>query len=197
MNMERQRVLTLIFEQIQPNDIVLTTTGLISRESFVLDDRPGNFYMIGSMGLLSSIGLGLALLKPDRRVFVLEGDGSTLMGLGTLPMIGFEMPQNLRHFILDNEVYDSTGGQPSISTEIDLTSIAKAAGYTFQTSVNDEEALSQAIHDMDSSAGPALVLAKIKASSGHFSGPRVSHSPEEIRDRFMEVVNAPGVDGSV
>lgn len=196
MDMERRRALTLIFEQIQPDDIVLTTTGLISRESFILDDRPGNFYMIGSMGLLSSIGLGLSLLKPDRRVFVLEGDGSTLMGLGTLPMIGFEAPSNLRHFVLDNEAYDSTGGQPSISAEIDLTSIAEAAGYTYHTSVNNEEAFSQAIHDMDSVDGPALVLAKVQPSSGHFDGPRVSHSPEEIRDRFMEVVNSPSGSGS-
>jgi thiamine pyrophosphate-dependent acetolactate synthase large subunit-like protein len=191
MDMERQRALAVIFEQIQPDDIVLTTTGLISRESFVLDDRPGTFYMIGSMGLLSSIGLGLALLKPDRRVYLLEGDGSTLMGLGTLPMIGFEMPGNLLHFVLDNEAYDSTGGQPSITTEVDLTSIAGAAGYTYHTTVRNEEALREAIYDVRANDGPALVLAKTDQSSGHYSGPRVSHTPEEIRDRFMGAVNGP------
>jgi len=191
MEMDRQRALAVIFEQIQPDDIVLTTTGLISRESFVLDDRPGTFYMIGSMGLLSSIGLGLALLNPDRRIYVLEGDGSTLMALGTLPMIGFEMPHNLLHFVLDNESYDSTGGQPSITTRIDLTSMAEAAGYRYHNSVGNEEALRGAIYDARSIGGPSLVLAKIEKSGGHYSGPRVSHSPEEIRDRFMGVVNGP------
>lgn len=191
MDMERQRALAVIFEQIQPDDIVLTTTGLISRESFVLDDRPGTFYMIGSMGLLSSIGLGLALLNPDRRIYVLEGDGSTLMSLGTLPMIGFEAPRNLLHFVLDNEAYDSTGGQPSVTTRIDLTSIAESAGYAFHSIVGNEEALRDAIYDARSTNGPSLVLAKIDKSDGHFSGPRVSHSPEEIRDRFMGVVNGP------
>ena len=84
---ERYRAIEKILEHVAPSDLVLSTTGMISREVFMTRDRPENFYMIGSMGLLSSFGLGLALLAPQQRVFVLEGDGSALMSLGTLPLI--------------------------------------------------------------------------------------------------------------
>ena len=108
----RYRAIEKILEQVESGDVVLSTTGMISREVFQTKDRPGNFYMLGSMGLLSSFGLGLALLQPDRRVFVLEGDGSALMSLGTLPLIAAEQVANLIHLVLDNEAYESTGGQP-------------------------------------------------------------------------------------
>ena len=98
---------------------------MISREVFFTNDRPGNFYMIGSMGLLSSFGLGLALQFPEKKVYILEGDGSALMSLGTLPLIATESPKNLFHVILDNEAYESTGSQPSISSKVDLDEIAK------------------------------------------------------------------------
>ena len=92
---ERYKAIVTILEHIGTDDLVLSTTGMISREVFLSHDRPGNFYMIGSMGLLSSFGLGLALLTPEQRVFILEGDGSALMSLGTLPLIASEGPANL------------------------------------------------------------------------------------------------------
>ncbi len=101
----RYEAIEKILEHVQADDLILSTTGMISREVFMTDDRPGNFYMIGSMGLLSSFGLGLALLTPGQRAFVLEGDGSALMSLGTLPLIAAERPGNLVHIILDNEAY--------------------------------------------------------------------------------------------
>ena len=109
----RYQAIEKILEHAQADDLILSTTGMISREVFMTQDRPGNFYMIGSMGLLSSFGLGLALLTPEKRAFVLEGDGSALMSLGTLPLIAVEAPANLVHVILDNEAYESTGAQPS------------------------------------------------------------------------------------
>ena len=98
----RITAISVILESVEPDDLVLSTTGMISREVFVTDDRPANFYMLGSMGLLSSFGLGLALQFPDKRVYILEGDGSALMSLGALPLIAAERPQNLIHIILDN-----------------------------------------------------------------------------------------------
>ena len=128
---DRYRAIEKILERREPGDLVLSTTGMISREVFVIDDQPENFYMLGSMGLLSSLGLGLTLLMPERRVFVLEGDGSTLMSLGTLPLIAVEGPPNLVHVILDNEAYESTGSQPSISSEVDLAQVAKSSVRTW------------------------------------------------------------------
>lgn len=183
-DMVRRQAIDIVFEQVGGDDLVLTTTGLISRESFASHDRPGNFYMIGSMGLLSSIGLGLALLKPSRRVFVLEGDGSALMSLGAIPLIATEAPRNLLHVILDNEAYESTGGQPSITSRVDLAGIAEAAGYARSVAVRTENELRNELAVALAGTGPNLVLAKVGISSGH-DLPRVAHSPVEIRDRFI------------
>ena len=76
-----------------------------------VDDRDNQFYMIGSMGCASSLGLGLALSQPDRRVYVLDGDGALLMRMGTLATIGYQRPENLVHILLDNHCHESTGGQ--------------------------------------------------------------------------------------
>ena len=102
---DRITAIETILNRVKDGDLVLSTTGMISREVFVTDDRPGNFYMIGSMGLLSSFGLGLALMSPQQRVRVIEGDGSALMSLGNMPLIATERPGNLVHLILDNEAY--------------------------------------------------------------------------------------------
>ena len=129
----RYQAIQTVLHRVNPEDLVLSTTGMISREVFITNDRPGNFYMIGSMGLLSSFGLGLALQSEGQRVYVLEGDGSALMSLGTLPLIATEGPDNLFHIILDNEAYESTGIQPSISSKVDLDEIAKSSGYPHVT----------------------------------------------------------------
>jgi thiamine pyrophosphate-dependent acetolactate synthase large subunit-like protein len=101
---ERCLAIQKILEQVENEDLALTTTGMVSREAFVANDRPGNFYMLGSLGLLSSFGLGLALLRPERWVFVLEGDGSALMSMGTLALIPTEAPRNLVHIILQRGI---------------------------------------------------------------------------------------------
>jgi thiamine pyrophosphate-dependent acetolactate synthase large subunit-like protein len=97
---EGYHAIAKILKRVRADDLVLSTTGMISREVFMSDDQPRNFYMLGSMVLLSSFGLGLALLQPERRIWVLEGDGSTLMSLGSLPLIAVESPANLVHIIL-------------------------------------------------------------------------------------------------
>jgi phosphonopyruvate decarboxylase len=178
-----------VLEHRQPNDLVLSTTGVISREVFVTGDRTGNFYMLGSMGLLSSFGLGLALFNPEQRVFVLEGDGSALMSLGTVPLIGAEGPRNLTHIILDNEAYESTGGQPSISSGFDLARVAEGAGYRTVARPDDVEGLQSAILECARGPGPHLIL--VKAGIVPVKGiPKVSHSPTDIRDRFKGSVHA-------
>ncbi|MFQ6026623.1 MAG: thiamine pyrophosphate-dependent enzyme, partial [Dehalococcoidia bacterium] len=158
-------------------------------EVFLSDDRPRNFYMLGSMGLLSAFGLGLSLIRPERRVFILEGDGSALMSLGTLPLIAEEKPANLVHMILDNEAYESTGGQPSISAAADLAEIGRSSGYPEVARVEETEALDQALLDCAAKPGPHLILVKVGIAP--VPGiPRVSHSPMEIRDRFKEAFEA-------
>ena len=184
---DRHVAIEKVLEHIGADDLVLSTTGMISREVFTANDRVGNFYMLGSMGLLSSFGLGLAMLNPEQRVFMLEGDGSALMNLGTLPLIAEERPVNLVHVILDNEAYESTGVQPSISSEVDLAEVARSCGYQRVARVEDIEDLKSALLECDNGPGPHLILVKA-AISPVKDIPRVSHSPIDIRDRFRSFV---------
>ena len=157
---DRYTAIQAILRRVNPEDLVLSTTGMISREVFVTNDRPGNFYMIGSMGLLSSFGLGLALQFPEKKVYILEGDGSALMSLGSLPLIATESPNNLFHIILDNESYESTGAQPSISSKVDLDEIAKSSGYPHAARAEDLETLEDVLSACDANPGPHLILVK-------------------------------------
>ncbi|MCH2512854.1 MAG: sulfopyruvate decarboxylase subunit beta [Chloroflexi bacterium] len=185
----RYQAIERILSHIREADLVVSTTGMISRELFTLDDRPGNFYMIGSMGLASAMGLGLAIQAPHKRVFVLEGDGSALMSLGTLPLISSEQPSNLFHIILDNEAYESTGGQPSISSQFDLAETARSAGYPWTRRVDDLEELESALTEVTAAGQLSLIV--VKAGIAPVDGiPRVSHTPEQIRDRFKSAVQA-------
>jgi thiamine pyrophosphate-dependent acetolactate synthase large subunit-like protein len=188
---DRYHAIAKILECVEADDLVLSTTGMISREVFTSDDQPRNCYMLGSMGLLSSLGLGLALLQPERRIWVLEGDGSALMSLGTLPLIATESPANLVHIILDNEAYESTGGQPSISSKVDLAEIGKSCVYPHVLQANDLESLGEALAQCDARPCPHLILVKVGIAP--VKGiPRLSHSPAEIRNRFRRSVQREG-----
>jgi thiamine pyrophosphate-dependent acetolactate synthase large subunit-like protein len=185
----RYQAIEHILDHVEPADLVVSTTGMISRELFALNDRPGNFYMIGSMGLASSLGLGLAIQKPNKRVIVLEGDGSALMSLGAMPLIASERTPNLLHVILDNETYESTGGQPSISSRFNLAQTAASTGYPWTRRVQSVEELKTAL--VESKACGQLSLILVKSSISPIDGiPRVSHTPDEIRDRFKGAVQS-------
>ena len=187
--MDRYGAIEKILGHVQESDLLVSTTGMISRELFVLGDRPGNFYMLGSMGLASALGLGLVIQLPNKRVFILEGDGSALMSLGTLPLIASEAPPNLVHVILDNEAYESTGGQPSITSNFDLAETAASAGYPWTRRVQSLEELETALTDALSSGQLSLIL--VRCAIAPVEGiPRVSHTPTDIRDRFKAAVQS-------
>ena len=107
---------------------VVATTGKTGRELFTLADRAQQLYQVGSMGCASAMGLGIAL-NTARPVVVLDGDGAALMKLGTLATIGAQAPDNLIHVLLDNGVHDSTGGQATVSPNVDFAAVAQACGY--------------------------------------------------------------------
>lgn len=186
---ERFEAISIILGHVGERDLVLSTTGMISREVFMAQDRPENFYMLGSMGLVSALGLGLALLVPDRCVVVLEGDGSALMSLGTLALISAESPANLIHIVLDNEVYESTGGQPTISHLVDLAAVGRSCGYVLVIYVASVPDLIAALMSCQRSSGPQLLLVKTSVSPIR-AIPRVSHTPIEIRDRFIQCIQS-------
>ena len=117
--MTRLECVKKIFQDVNDDDIVIVSTGLISREVFGYKDRPLNFYMMGSMGNALAIGIGLAM-NIKNRVIVINGDGSVLMSLGTLLTAKKLRLNNLVHYIIDNNCHESTGGQKTVSNLIDF-----------------------------------------------------------------------------
>jgi phosphonopyruvate decarboxylase len=167
---------------------VVHANGYVCRESFAVKDRIENFYMIGSMGMASAIGLGVALAAPSRPTVVFDGDGNLLMSLGILPMIGGgpvmgrARPGHLVHVVFDNALYGSTGGQASPSRTVGLHHIARAAGYERATAVAGADELHAAVATAVAGGGPSFILARVTGEEQ--PAPRIPYSPEEIRDRF-------------
>ena len=172
---------------IEDNLPVVHANGFICRESFSLKDREANFYMIGSMGLASSIGLGLAMCKPEKKVIIIDGDGNVLMALGTLAMIAAEAPENLIHVVIDNEVYESTGSQRSLSGKVNLEEIANSTGYNNVLRIDKKEEIKEAFLKLKELPGPNFLLIKVEPCFDSSTG-RVTHTPEEITERFMQAI---------
>ena len=177
--MKRMEAIALAAETAQAQGaLLISNIGFPSRELYAAKDRPENFYMLGSMGLASSIGLGLALGLPGRRVIVLDGDGSVLMNLGTLATIAHYAPENYLLVILDNCCYGSTGSQPTCTSQrTDLALVARAAGVQQVGTVTTPEGL------IDALSGHGVVVARV--DPGNADVPLIDITPEHIIDRFM------------
>tara|TARA_B100001765_G_C19498586_1_gene338007 strand:- start:73 stop:621 length:549 start_codon:yes stop_codon:yes gene_type:complete len=164
---------------------IISANGYVSRDLFNVNDRSSNFYMIGSMGLASSIGLGVAIKNPKKTIYVFDGDGNILMNLGSLATISKIKPRNLVHIILDNNSHESTGGQPTDTNQISIDLIANSLKIkVFKTSSKNE--LQKIFKKIKKISGPIMLLIKIK--SGSSAGKRISFSPEKIRTRFMDTL---------
>ena len=109
--------------------VLIASTGFTGRELYAIEDRPNHLYMVGSMGCASSLGLGLSMARPDKKVIVIDGDGAALMRMGNFATAGVYAGNNFYHLLLDNQVHESTGGQATVSSAIDFSSIAGACGY--------------------------------------------------------------------
>ena len=166
--------------------LVVHANGMISRAGFSNHDGAHHFYMIGSMGLASSIGLGVALARPDRRVVICDGDGNVLMNLGALAQVGARRPENLLHVCFDNHVHGSTGNQPTISRQVALENVARAAGYAAAVRVDSPESLRIALRTLQTQPGPAFLLAEIVPDLPSPLFPRVSVEPTAMTDRFRK-----------
>lgn len=184
----REACLEAIIQQKTPQTLLLATTGKTGRELFELNDDKQNFYQVGSMGCISSIGLGLAKTKPDFDIILIDGDGAALMRMGNLPTLGHYKPKNILHILLDNGVHDSTGGQKTVSDTLDFPTIAKGSGY--ETSINCQsiKELSEAISQWKSNQSLTFVAIKIKPGSKESLG-RPTQTPEQVKNRLMEYLN--------
>ena len=180
--MRRATAIAVVLKHLT-NHLAVTANGWISRETCAARDRAENFYMLGSMGLASSIGLGLALAQPSRHVVVFDGDGNLFMALGTLAMVAENRPAKFLHIVFDNEVYGSTGGQRSHSAKVPLDELARAAGYEEVRRVSDPEELDAATEALLGADGPAFLLVKVEPEADG-TAPRVPLEPQEIAERL-------------
>ncbi|WP_224826030.1 sulfopyruvate decarboxylase subunit beta [Cognatishimia sp. MH4019] len=167
--------------------LVICNIGLPSQELHMIDDQPTNFYMLGTMGLSSSIGLGVALAQ-DKPVIAIDGDGSVLTNLGTLPTIANNVADNFILLIIDNGSYGSTGDQPTYAgKKTSLAAVASACGC--------ENVVECAAEDTGKALQAALDSGKMtiivcKCESGNIKLPVITKDPVVIRDRFMTAVKA-------
>lgn len=179
----RQQMLAAVQAALQPNDVVLATTGYTGRELYALADRSDQLYLVGAMGCVSSVALGLALARPDLRVIALDGDGAMLMRLGALATIGFMAPPNLLHILLDNGLHESTGGQSTVSRSVHLGAIALACGYAQRYVLNDSAVLAELVRQ------PTAQLTFIRAltAAGVPDGlPRPAVTPVTVTERLRQ-----------
>ena len=184
----RYSALEAIIQNKDENTIILSTTGKTGRELFKINDSSQNFYMVGSMGCVSSIGLGLAIEKKEYKVIVIDGDGSLIMRLGSLATNAYYRPQNMLHILLDNNCHDSTGGQETVSKSIDFVTISSAAGYKNSVYVHDIQELDYRIKSWKKNLELTFLYLKIRKGSIKNLG-RPSVKPHVVKERLMKLLN--------
>jgi phosphonopyruvate decarboxylase len=175
------------------NDPIVSTTGKASRELYEIREENGqghqqDFLTVGSMGHSSSIAFGIALNKPDTKVWCIDGDGAALMHMGAMAVIGQTAPDNLIHIVINNGAHESVGGIPTAAGCIDLVKIAEGCGYKYIYRVSDYEELNTALEKVKNSAG--LAFLEVKAAVGARSDlGRPACTPEENKKAFMVYLN--------
>lgn len=186
--MTREDALEHIIASLHPDDLVVSTTGMTSREVFEIRARTGaghhrDFLTVGSMGHASQIALGIALRAPHRKVFCLDGDGATIMHMGSLAIIGQHAPANLHHVILNNGAHDSVGGQPTAAATTSLADVALACRYKHTGIVATENELKDAMSTLREINGPTMTDVRVKPGARADLG-RPTRTPIENRNDF-------------
>ena len=180
--MIRKEAIELVAKQSR-NYPIISANGFISRDLFQVCDKNSNFYMIGSMGLASSIALGIAIKNPKKRILVFDGDGNVFMNMGSLATIGSLQQKNLIHYVFDNQSHESTGGQPTHSSIIQIEKIEKSVNYSvFKT--RTKKGLEKILRKIKNLSGPILVLIKVDTDDN--ISKRINLKCMDIRDRFMK-----------
>lgn len=179
--MARREAIKDIMNYIE-DELVICNIGFPSRELYDIKDRDENFYMIGSMGLASSIGFGLAMARPDKDVVVIDGDGSLLMNMGSVVTIFANNPSNLTWIVIDNGAYGSTGNQDTYAQVLDLAEIAKSVGFKNSFKF-DDISLREVIESDDAS------FIVYETEAGNSSAPIIDLDPVTIKNRFMRAID--------
>ena len=187
--MTRLEATRVVVGAVDAGTPVIASLGHPAYDLFAVGDRPANFYTWGSMGLASSIGLGLAMARHDLHVVVIDGDGSLLMNLGSLATIGWRRPERLIVIVWDNEAYATTGGQDTATKHgADLAAAAKAMGVTQAVTVRETRELGAALDRARHEPGPWMIVVKVQESAPTGKPPL---DCVFIKQRFMEAIGRP------
>ena len=187
--LSREDALKIVVNHLDEHDIVVSTTGKLSRELFEYREILGqghakDFLTVGSMGHASSIALGIALEKKGRNVFCFDGDGAFIMHMGAISSVGDLSPVNYKHIIFNNGVHESVGGQPTVAFKLDIPVRAKACGYKHVFVAKTEMEVLKDLTEMKGLEGPVLLEICVKIDSRENLG-RPTTSPIENKNDFM------------
>ncbi|HCR42000.1 TPA: phosphonopyruvate decarboxylase [Patescibacteria group bacterium] len=188
-NLLRERAVANIIDNLDATDIVVSTTGMTSRELFEYRASLGqghqrDFLTVGSMGHASQIALGIALHKPDRQVYCLDGDGAAIMHMGAMAIIGTQKPANFKHIVINNGAHESVGGQPTAGQSIDLLAIAQACGYSTILLADNTKSLQDQLQILKKATGPAFL--EVRVAVGHRDDlGRPTITPQENKQAFI------------
>ena len=175
-------------------DVVVSTTGKASRELFEIRERRGqthgsDFLTVGSMGHSSSIALAIANEKPERRIWIVDGDGAVLMHMGAMALLGANAPKNVVHVVINNGAHETVGGMPTVAERIDLCKIAEGCGYPNSVSVDSFDALDQALQE--AKERNALSFIEVKCSIGARDDlGRPTTTAKENKENFMRYLSS-------
>lgn len=184
--MKRFECLQVIAPLIK-DELFITTAGGATAEWNAVRPSDGNI-QVKTLGLCSSIGLGLALALPKRKVFVFDGDGALWMNLGSLATIGLHRPKNLIHICWDNKQYESSGGEPTVATagNIDFAGVAQNAGIKSSRAASTVDELKDAVTHALSHDGPHFIWAQIEA--GRTEAPPLKYDELENKYHFVRYI---------
>lgn len=190
LTLSREEAIQTVAAALGPKDVIVSTTGMISRELFEYrtskdEGHERDFLTVGSMGHASQIALGIALEKQDRKVWCFDGDGAAIMHMGGMAIVASKQPKNYVHVVFNNGAHDSVGGQPTVGLDIDLPRIARAVGYKNTYSVKTAEDLQQILTEAKQDIGPTLLEVKVKKGNRKDLG-RPTTTPIQNKDALMD-----------
>jgi len=192
MPLNREGAIDVILNCLHDRDVVIGTTGMLSRELFELRENRGqghekDFLTVGSMGHASAIALGVSIQRPRRQVFCLDGDGAAIMHLGNMSTAGSHASGNFNHIIINNGAHDSVGGQPTDALnheDFNICQVALGLGYRQAFTASTPEEITQTIHAMRLSEGPSVLEIRVRPGSRKNLG-RPTRSPIQNKGDFM------------
>ncbi len=193
LELSREEAIREVAAHWNQNEVTVSTTGMISRELFEYREATGeghgrDFLTVGSMGHASQIALGIALEQPERKVCCMDGDGASIMHMGSWAIIGQSAPANFYHILFNNGAHDSVGGQPTVGLHIDFPAIAIACGYKTVFSVTTRKELDEVLAQIDNCEAPVLLEIKVKKGARKDLG-RPTTTPIENKESLMKLLN--------